>query len=98
LGRPFCVDTEIGTKLLTGEVSETPAFENVKVLSVEERMGKTADEIHAAQVFLQQSLLYLGLFDLGDGRDPDYSRSLHQTKIEFAEKEGAIEQAIQPRY
>ena len=98
LGRPFCVDMEIGTKLLTGAVSETPAFETVKVLNVEERTGKTADEIHAAQVFLQQSLLYLGLFDLGDGKDPDYSRSLQQTEIEFAQKEGAIEQAILPRY
>ena len=98
LGRPFCVDMEIGTKLLTGAVSETPAFETVKVLNAEERVGKTPDEIHASQVFLQQSLLYLGLFDLGDGKDPDYSRSLQQTEIEFAEKEGAIEQAIQPRY
>ena len=89
---------EIGTKLLTGAVSETPAFETVKVLNAEERTGKTADEIHAAQVFLQQSLLYLGLFDLGDGKDPDYSRSLQQTEIEFAQKEGAIEQAILPRY
>lgn len=97
LGRPFCVDTLIGEKLLSRSVTETPAFETVKVLDAGERNGKTADEIHAAQVFLQQSLLYLGLFDIGDGRDPDYNRSLKQTEIEFAEKEGAIERAIQPR-
>jgi 2,4-dienoyl-CoA reductase-like NADH-dependent reductase (Old Yellow Enzyme family) len=98
LGRPFCVDTEIGLKLMSGAVTETPAFETVKVLNEAERVGKTADEIHAAQVFLQQSLLYLGLFDLGEGKDPDYSRSLKQTEMEFAEKEGAIEQAILPSY
>jgi 2,4-dienoyl-CoA reductase-like NADH-dependent reductase (Old Yellow Enzyme family) len=97
LGRPFCLDPIIAAKLMSGDIKETPAFESAKRLTAEEREGKTADEIHAAEVFGQQSLLYLGLFDMGEGGDPNYSRSLAATAIEFAEKEARIDQAILPR-
>ena len=72
LGRPLCVDPNVPAKLLSGEISETPAFE--KTLKIGPWLlgpHSPINLIKALNGWGQQGWFCLQLIRMGRGLDPD---------------------------
>lgn len=72
MGRPLCGDPEIARKLLDGEASEAPRFEqSLKVMSGNQQSPLA--KLWPLQVFGQQSWYYMQIFRLARGDEPKLS-------------------------
>ncbi|QKC98343.1 NADH:flavin oxidoreductase/NADH oxidase family protein [Mesorhizobium sp. NZP2298] len=94
LARPLCVDPTISKKLVAGSSAETQTLEYTMKLSDEEKAGLDPDELQISTVLGQQAFFFLTLFDMGEGKDPDTSRSLPVAQRELAAREAAITAAL----
>lgn len=72
IGRPMCGDPDIAGKLLRGEVSETPRFEQTLTI-MRGSQSNPLSRLWPLQVFGQQAWYYMQLFRMGRGKDPKWS-------------------------
>lgn len=83
MARPFCVDPEIAVKLLSGEAAAAPTFQ--EEISLDRSAFTDLDEVsfNYAVSAAQLSWLYLQLFRLGRGDEPDFTLPLDSAVAEL---------------
>ena len=95
LARPFCVDTDVGTRLLNGEISK------INDMSENTRIGRGLLSPTSPISFLRDlnawgelGWYYEQIYRLADGKDPDYDLTGFKALMAFDKTEAATAKAI----
>jgi hypothetical protein len=95
LGRPFCVDTEVATRLLSGEIT------TINDMSDSTRIGRGLLSPTSPISFLRDlnawgelGWYYEQIYRLADGKDPDYDLTGFKALMAFDKTEAANAKAL----
>lgn len=90
LGRPLCADPDVPAKLLSGELQQAPAWENVLRLGPTRLLGKNSPIglIKGLNGWGQQGWFCLQLKRMGAGEDPNLKLGLFKAFRTYQSEEG----------